>query len=154
MRSTSLFSFLLGILLPSFPTTTASPAANNLDTRAPPLPVYTTLDSPFYLTTPGKFNVDLRFNKFLDGSVPILSTTPLSRLPQFKLLDGNLTTADEKALGIYGPNLEIFPPFLLALRFTKDPLFADARFKVVTEKSKGGRRFLKLVAVNGREFLN
>lgn len=143
-----LLAFALCALLPSL----ALPSTDNNIAEKRGLPVYSTLNGTFYLTTPEQLNVDFRYYEDIKAYVPILTYAPI-RLPEFKLTNGNLTTADEDATAFYGPVPLIFPPKLLSLRFGENVnRAAAAEFVAVTETDASGEDILSLFALNGREF--
>lgn len=142
MRSTFGLAFVLGLLTSLTVATTDTGIVSDL-------PVFSTLESCFYLITQDNFTVDLQLEN-TDEYVPILSRAPI-RLPEFKLTDGNLTTADGKFSAFLGPTSRIFPPPLIPLGFARGVPFLVTEFAAVAETIPSGIDVLRLVALEGRE---
>ena len=156
MRSSS--TFLLVCVL-SFLSTLSVVASKSFRSTTPDdvaidrLPIFTSLHSPFVLTAQDGYNVILRFQDANGVYVPVISRTRI-RLPEFKLRNGNLTSADESLKSFYIPGQPLFPPRLLALAFSKRTLpDLAAEFVAVTKPdAETGKNVLRLFAFNGREF--
>lgn len=146
MRSTLLSTFVLG-LLPSLAVAVIDEDAVNS------LPIFSSLDGTLGLITQGNFNVDFTIQQDTESFVvPYITFAPI-RLPEFRLTNGNLTTADRDRAAFYGPTTRIFPPPLIPLRFgTGFDRFAAAEFLAVTKTDSSGNDVLRLFALNGREY--
>ena len=95
MRPTLLSRFMLGLLPSLALAVTDEDAVNSL-------PIFSSLSGTLGLTTQGNFNVDFTIQKDAESFVvPYITFAPM-RLPEFRLTDGNLTTADRDRAAFYG----------------------------------------------------
>lgn len=150
MRSlTFLLAGVLG-LVPALSVASTSFHSTPDDIAVDRLPVFSSLDGPFVLTTQDGFNVILKFQDALGSFIPVISRSRV-QLPEFKLKNGNLTSADESLKSFYVPGLPTFPPRLLALSFSKRVLPDFAADFVAVTRTESGKDVLQLFPLNGRE---
>lgn len=122
-------------------------AAASIHVAGEDLPVNSTLDYPFTLTTRSPTG----FHVVLNSDLRPVVTLDRRASTKFRLTNGNLTVLDSELTAIYGSTPIPFPPPLIPVVFTKNPR-SGAILPFLAETNNREKGILTLTALGESEF--